>query len=473
MHADRRIEYLTDSGSFKPCREPGTAAFITGTGTIEGYSVVICATETRLHQNVDIIEGIGDYIQALKMAGEKSCPFVLLLDSGPRGDSSKQLESLNPEQLFLGPGGMGELFMAQARLAGRVPRLGAVLGPVAASRSFMVSLCDCVAFVRGTGLATTSPAMIKQITGETTDFWQLGGADIHFNRTGIADVLSITEEDALNWLRRALVLLVEPALSRSSTLVLEDSEMIPGIPFSQPPMRQLIKYISDEDSVLELKSGYRLECITALARVEGRRLGIIANNAQEGGGVIHGETCEKMIAFIELCDSHAIPMLFLVDTPGFMMGRDSEWKGIIRSGGALFTRLAKMRTPYSVVVANKAFSTGLYAMGGGESASDKVSALPGAALLFYGDRLLEFYLETPFISEEERAALTLVLHTAGFPEQLVERGRIHQVLELPQLRAHAARFLQAASPKGTKAPRLNKKAEKADAAGHQHEAQNN
>lgn len=443
---------MTDPGSFVSTRESGSSAFITGTGTIGGRVAVICATETRLRQSVDIIDGISDYINALKTARSQACPFVLLLDSGPRGDSAKQLESLKPEQLFLGPNGMGGLFYEQARLAGQVPRLGAVLGPVAASRSFMVALCDYVAFVRGTGIAMVAPAMIKQLTGESTDFWQLGGADVHFNRTGMADVLTASEEEALDWLKQAVMLLAEPAAAGEGGLSSNENEMTlsAGIPFATPPIRQLIRHIADEAPVLEFKSGYRLECITALARVEGQLLGIIANNANEGGGLIHPETADKLLPFVDFCDSFSIPLLFLVDTPGFVMGRDAEWRGIIKAGGALFSRLARMHTRHLVIVVNKAFSAGLYAMGGAEAAAGGVAALPGASILFYEDRLLEFYLETPFISEDERAVLTDMLQTAGDPEQLVERGRIDRVLELHELRAAVAGFMQGSPPRDSK-----------------------
>jgi acetyl-CoA carboxylase carboxyltransferase component len=320
--------------------------------------------------------------QALKMR----CPMLYLVDSaGAR--ITDQIE------MFPGRRGAGRIFYMQCQMSGLVPQVCLLFGPSAAGGAYIPAFCDIVVMVEGNAsMYLGSPRMAEMVIGEKVTLEDLGGARMHCTVSGCGDVLVKTEQEAIAAGKKYLGYFPEsfdkplpsakPVAPASSGKRIED--IIPPDQNKFFDMFALIRELVDADSLFELKRLFAPEVITAFARIEGRPIGIVASQPRHKGGVLFVDSADKAARFIWLCDAFGIPLLYLADVPGFMIGTKVEREGIIRHGAKMIMAVSEATVPKLCVIVRKAYGAGLYAFGGPAFEPDATIALPQAMIAVMG-----------------------------------------------------------------------------------------
>lgn len=359
---------------------------VTGMGKINGQPVCVMANDSTVKAGSWGKRTVEKIIRIQETALKLEVPMLYLVDSaGAR--ITDQIE------MFPGRRGAGRIFHNQIKLSGRVPQVCLLFGPSAAGGAYIPAFCDIVVMVEGNAsMYLGSPRMAEMVIGEKVSLEEMGGAKMHCSISGCGDVLVESEEAAIDFAKKYLSYFPsnfqeKPAKTLTKpTKAFEKSikEIIPenqNAPFN---MHDLIDRIIDEDSFCEIKQLFAAELITGLARMEGEVIGIIANQPRVKGGVLFPDSADKAAKFIQLCDAFNIPLLFLMDVPGFMIGTKVEQQGIIRHGAKMLAMMSEATVPKISVVVRKAYGAGLYAMAGPAFESDATLALPTAQIAVMG-----------------------------------------------------------------------------------------
>lgn len=379
--ARERIALLVDEGSFREIgalarpEEPGpdgepllADAVVTGTARIDGRPVVVAATDYTVAGGSNGLIGNEKHRRCCEIAATRGIPLVLLLDGG----GHRIHEGLDARD-FAGGFDIQEM---QTRLSGWVPMVAAILGPGYGQPTLAASLCDYVVAVRGTAsVGMAPPALVRAATGEATDPEELNGPDAQAS-FGTIDLAVDTEDEALDALRWYLDLLpsnAEAALPRevaaeprpAAAAALDAA--VPANLRAAYDMAEVLAGIVDEDSEVELKSAFAPHLLTLLARVEGRTLGIVANQPIAKAGMLDADAADKAAHLVSLCDAFGIPVLVLIDLPGLAVGADAERSGLARSSARLSLELGAATVPTFTVVARKGYGGGYVIMSGGRT----------------------------------------------------------------------------------------------------------
>ncbi|WP_101844008.1 acyl-CoA carboxylase subunit beta [Halobacillus sp. Marseille-P3879] len=359
---------------------------ITGIGKINGEQVCVMANDSTVKAGSWGARTVEKIIRIQETAMKLEIPMLYLVDSaGAR--ITDQVE------MFPNRRGAGRIFHNQIKLSGRVPQVCLLFGPSAAGGAYIPAFCDIVVMVDGNAsMYLGSPRMAEKVIGEKVSLEEMGGAEMHCSISGCGDVLAADEEEAIHYARRYLsyfptnfrtapkrVETIDPASFEKSI-----SDLIPTNQNAPFDMYQLIERIIDEQSFCEIKKKFAPEIITGLARMDGRTIGIIANQPRAKGGVLFPDSADKSAKFMQLCDAFNIPLLFLVDIPGFMIGTRVERAGIIRHGAKMLSAMSEATVPKISVIVRKAYGAGLYAMAGPAFEPDACIALPTAQIAVMG-----------------------------------------------------------------------------------------
>ncbi|PIC58486.1 acyl-CoA carboxylase subunit beta [Sporosarcina sp. P12(2017)] len=417
MFVRDRLKLLFDSdleiedGQFANCMAGDLPAdgVVTGMGKINGQVVCVMANDSTIKAGSWGARTVEKIIRIQETAEKLNVPLVYLVDSaGAR--ITDQVE------MFPGRRGAGRIFYNQVKLSGRIPQICVLFGPSAAGGAYIPAFCDIVIMVdKNASMYLGSPRMAEMVIGEKVTLEEMGGARMHCSTSGCGDVLAKSEEDAIAAARRYLSYFpanfsekppvrdaVEPKqLEKALEEIIPKNE---NAPFN---MHDLIKGIIDEDSFFEIKKLFAGELITGLARIDGKAVGIIANQPRVKGGVLFHDSADKSAKFINLCDAFHIPLLFLVDVPGFMIGTKVERAGIIRHGAKMISAMSEATVPKISVIVRKAYGAGLYAMAGPAFEPDACLALPTASIAVMGpDAAINavYANKIAALPEQERAA---------------------------------------------------------------------
>lgn len=418
LFARDRIERLVDAGSFVEdallanCSSEGLPAdgVVTGTGRIDGRVVCVMANDSTVKAGSWGRRTVEKILRAQETALKLKCPVLYLVDSaGAR--ITDQLE------MFPGRRGAGRIFHYQVALSGVVPQICLLFGPSAAGGAYIPAFCDVVVMVKGNAsMYLGSPRMAEMVIGERVSLEEMGGAKMHTTVSGCGDLLVKHEPEAIEFAKRYLSYLPtnnleQPAategiapkqgLSPLSEIVVADENK----PFD---MHRVIEHIIDEGSFLELKPKFAKEMITGFARIDGRSVGVVANQPKYLGGVLFVDSADKASRFVQLCNAFNVPLLFLADVPGFMIGSKVEKQGIIRSGAKMVAAVSMATVPKICVVVRKAYGAGLYAMCGPAFDPDVTLALPTASIAVMGPQAAVnavYYNKIQAAPEEEREQL--------------------------------------------------------------------
>ncbi len=357
---------------------------VTGTGTIEGRRVCVVANDPTVKAGSWGARTVEKMIRTSEYALAHDLPIFWLVDSaGAR--ITDQVE------LFPGRRGAGRIFANQIRLSGRVPQICCLFGPSAAGGAYIPSFCDVVFMVEGNAsMYLGSPRMAEKVIGEVTTLEAMGGARMHATTSGCGDALAEDDEDALDQARAWFSYF--PSSWREEPPRYEPAppsheltdDVVPEAEAVAFDMHGFVDGIVDEDSFLEYKPLFARELICGLGRLEGRPVGIVANNPSHLGGVLFVDSADKAARFVWLCDAFNIPLVFLADVPGFMIGTEVEAQGIIRHGAKMVTAITEATVPKVCVVVRKAYGAGLYAMCGPAFDPDATLALPTARIAVMG-----------------------------------------------------------------------------------------
>jgi len=296
-------------------------------------------------------------------------------------------------EMFPGRRHAGRIFYNQVMLSGQVPQVCLLFGPSAAGGAYIPAFCDVVVMVdKNASMYLGSPRMAEMVIGEKVSLEELGGARMHCEVSGCGDVLVKTEREAILWAQRYLALMPDNHMQKvpaapSVPVAAQTAPLDQVIPVDENKpfdMMKVIDAIIDEGSFLEIKKRYAKEVITGLCRIDGRAVGIIANQPKHKGGVLFVDSADKAARFIWLCDAFNIPLLYLADVPGFMIGTVVERQGIIRAGAKMIAAVSEATVPKISVIVRKAYGAGLYAMCGSAFQPDACIALPTASIAVMG-----------------------------------------------------------------------------------------
>jgi len=389
----KRLELLFDNGiyeedgKFANCHRDDLPAdgVVTAIGKVKGRTVCVMANDSTVKAGSWGARTVEKIIRIQEVAEKLKVPLLYLVDSaGAR--ITDQLE------MFPNRRGAGRIFYNQVKLSGMIPQICILFGPSAAGGAYIPAFCDIVIMVDGNAsMYLGSPRMAEKVIGEKVTLEEMGGARMHCSVSGCGDVLAFSEEEAIqqavDYLSYFPQNFQEKPAKKEASLPEKGKNLESIIPLNQNApfdMYECIQTLIDEQSFFEVKKLFAPELITGLARIDGRVVGIVANQPKVKGGVLFVDSADKGAKFIQLCDAFHIPLLFLADVPGFMIGTKVERAGIIRHGAKIIAAMSSATVPKISVIVRKAYGAGLYAMAGPAFEPDYCVALPTAQIAVMG-----------------------------------------------------------------------------------------
>lgn len=416
LTARERIDLLVDEGTFTELgihagihhavrglegRDAPADGVITGYGRVDGRLVAVAAYDFTVMAGSMGATGELKVARLRELALTKRMPFVWLLDSA----GARIQEAVG--SLFAGT---GHLFYEEVVASGVIPQVAALMGPCAAGTAYIPGLADFVPMVRGRGsMALAGPHLVRAAVGEEVTQEQLGGSRVHCRVSGVGDLEVGDDAECIARIRQYLSFFpshceqAPPVRAVSDPVDRMDEGLLDVLPPSNRrpyDMYEVISRIVDDGDWLDLKPQFARSIITCLARMGGRPVGIVASQPRRLGGVLDNDSADKAARFVTLCDAFAIPLVFLVDVPGFMVGTKVEAAGIIRHGAKMLYAVAAATVPKVTVVLRKAYGAGYYVMNGRAYEPDLIVAWPTAEISVMG---AEGAVEIVFRKEVEAA----------------------------------------------------------------------
>jgi acetyl-CoA carboxylase carboxyltransferase component len=364
----------------------GADGVLTGIGTVEGRPVAVMANDPTVKAGSWGPRTVEKILRIQERARSLLMPLVYLVDSA----GARITEQL---QMFPGRRGAGRIFYNQVSLSGVVPQLCVLLGPSAAGGAYIPAFCELVIMHETNGsMYLGSPRMAEMVIGERVSLQEMGGALMHASVSGCAQMLAEDDAQALALARRYLSYMPtnwreRPPRARAQApapLAGSLAQIIPAAENEPFDMHELIGALVDQGSWLEIHDRFAKELIVGLARLGGEVVGLLASQPLVKGGVLFSDSADKAARFIWTCNAFNIPLLFLADVPGFMIGTKVERQGIIRHGAKMIAAVAQASVPKISVVVRKAYGAGLYAMCGPAFGPDCCLALPSAKIAVMG-----------------------------------------------------------------------------------------
>jgi acetyl-CoA carboxylase carboxyltransferase component len=392
LFARDRIELLVDAGSFT---ENGAFAnvlasglpadgVITGTATMAGRPVALMANDSTVKAGSWGARTVEKIIRVIEQAYADGVPMIYLVDSAGARITDQV-------QMFPGRRGAGKIFHTQVRASGSIPQVCALFGPSAAGGAYIPAFCDFVVMVDGNAsMYLGSPRMVEMVVSEHTTLEEMGGARMHCSVSGVGHFLASTEAEAIGAVRSYLSYLPgnwqlpPPAAEPRPPKPFDLRALVPVSERQAFDMRRYVRGLVDEDSLFEVHALWARELVVGFARLDGEPIGVVANNPMFKGGVLFVDSADKGTRFIQLCDAFNVPLLFLADVPGFMVGTAVERQGIIRHGAKMISAVSEATVPKISVIVRKAYGAGLYAMAGPGFDPDATLALPTAKIAVMG-----------------------------------------------------------------------------------------
>ena len=462
LYVRDRVALLFDEDSFVEDGQLANAlsaglpadGVVTGRGLVAGRPALIVANDPSVKAGSWGARTVEKIIRTTEAALRDELPIFWFIDSA----GARITDQVD---LFPGRRGAGRIFRNQVALSGRVPQICCLFGPSAAGGAYIPSFCDVVIMVEGNAsMYLGSPRMAEMVVGERVSLEEMGGARMHASVSGCGDQLAVDDADAIAQAKQYLGYLPQnwhsspPTFDPAPPAREFGDDLVPAEESRGYDIRTVIEAIVDEGSFFELKPLFAPELVTGFALLEGEPIGIVANQPAVRGGVLFVDSADKGARFIWQCDAFNLPLLYLADVPGFMIGSAVERQGIIRHGAKMITAVAEATVPTISLIVRKAYGAGLYAMAGPGFGPDACLALPTAKIAVMGPEAAVNAVYANKIAEitdpAERAAYVLglrqeyerdidVLHLASelVVDAVVEPGEVRGQL--------VARFAAAAT----------------------------
>jgi len=388
-----RVALLVDEGSFTEdgllanWEQDGLGAdgVVTGMGTLDGRPVALMANDPTVKAGSWGPKTVEKILRIQESALRHRVPMVYLVDSA----GARITEQV---RMFPGRRHAGRIFFNEVRMSGVVPQVCVLFGPSAAGGAYIPAFCDVTIMRDGNAsMYLGSPRMAEMVIGEKVSLEEMGGARMHTGVSGVGHFLVASDEEGIAVARRYLGYFPQhwewaapfrrPAEPASEAPI---AELIPADENKSFDMRDILAALLDADSFLEVHKRWARELIVGLGRLNGRAVGVVANQPKFKGGVLFSDSADKATRFIATCNAFNVPLLFLSDVPGFMIGTAVEREGIIRHGAKMISAVSEATVPKICVVVRKAYGAGLYAMAGPAFDPDATLALPSAKIAVMG-----------------------------------------------------------------------------------------
>jgi acetyl-CoA carboxylase carboxyltransferase component len=377
---------------------------ITGYGKVDGRLTAVCAYDFTVMAGSMGMTGELKVTRLRELALTKRIPFVWLLDSA----GARVQEAAGA--MFAGS---GHLFREEVVMSGVIPQVAALMGPCAAGTAYIPGLADFVPMVKGRGsMALAGPHLVRAAIGEEVTQEELGGSRVHCRKSGVGDMEVADDEECIERIKQYLSYMPQsceeqapiraggpgsdPVDRREEGLL----EVLPESNRKPYDMYEVIRPIVDDGEYLDIKGQWAKTIITCFARFGGRPAGIVANQPKQLGGILDNDSADKAARFVNLCNAFAIPLVFIQDVPGFMVGTKVEAEGIIRHGAKMLYAVANATVPKITVITRKAYGAGYYVMNGRAYEPDLIVAWPSAEISVMG---AEGVVEIAFRKQVEAA----------------------------------------------------------------------
>jgi propionyl-CoA carboxylase beta chain len=475
LTARERIEGLLDEGSFVELDElarhrsttfdmastrPYGDGVVTGHGTIDGRQVCVFAQDFTVFGG-SLGEVFGEKIvKVMDMALKTGSPIIGINDSG----GARIQEGVVSLGLY------GEIFYRNVTSSGVIPQISLIMGPCAGGAVYSPAITDFTVMVdKKSHMFITGPDVIKTVTGEDVGFEELGGARTHNTKSGNAHYMATDEPDAIEWVRALLSYLPsnnlseppaydEPAEMETTDTDRELDTVVPDSPNQPYDMHRIIEHVLDDEEFLEVHAMFAPNIVVGFGRVEGRSVGVVANQPMQFAGTLDIDASEKAARFVRFCDAFNIPVLTFVDVPGFLPGTSQEWNGIIRRGAKLIYAYAEATVPKVTVIIRKAYGGAYDVMGSKHLGADINLAWPTAQIAVMGAQgavNILYRRELAKVDDPDGRRADLITEyedTLANPYVAAERGYVDSVIEPAQTRVSIVRALRALRDKRESLP---------------------
>jgi acetyl-CoA/propionyl-CoA carboxylase carboxyl transferase subunit len=435
-----RLTALFDPGTLELLSDGGEdrSGVVAGVGLVHGAGAVAFASDPRVQGGAMGGAGCAAIVAAYEEATSRGVPIVGLWHSGG-ARLAEGVASLHA---------VGTVFAAMTRASGRVPQISVVLGPAAGGAAYGPALTDIVILSGQGRIFVTGPDVVRSVTGEDVDMARLGGPEPHSRRSGVVHVVTQTDTEALERARDLAAMLSDQGKVNEDDAGRDLSGLLPESARRAYDVHALTDKLLDAPGV-ELHPRWAPNIVTIIGRLAGRTVGLIANNPLRLGGCLDVASAEKAARFVRMCDAFGVPLVVLVDTPGYLPGVGQEWDGVVRRGAKLLHAFAEATVPRVTLVTRKAYGGAYIAMNSRSLGATRVFAWPGAVVAVMGAvaavRILQrrTLASVPPERLHEVEAELAAEHeaTAGGLQRAVELGVVDAVIEPSQTRRELARAL--------------------------------
>ena len=372
-----RLEALFDPGSVRLLTPHDASGEVAATGTIDGMTAVAFASDPRVQGGAMGSEGCAAIVAAYDEALAQGAPVIGLWHSG--GARLREgVESLHA---------VGTVFAAMTRASGVIPQISVVLGAAAGGAAYGPALTDIVILSDHGRIFVTGPDVVRSVTGEDVDMARLGGPEPHSRRSGVVHLVAATDADALGQARRLATLLGQQGAVDVDQVAGQDGaeldQLLPESRRRAYDVHPLLAGLLDAPGI-ELHPRWAPNVVTMLGRLAGRTVGIVANNPLRLGGCLDATSAEKAARFVRMCDAFGVPLVVVVDVPGYLPGVGQEWDGVVRRGAKLLHAFAEATVPRVTLVTRKAYGGAYIAMNSRSLGATRVFAWPGAEVAVMG-----------------------------------------------------------------------------------------
>ena len=441
-----RLKALFDRGSLRTISGRDDSGVMSGRGQIDGTPVVAFATDATRMGGAMGTEGCQHIVEAIDLAVRERVPVVGVWHSG----GARLAEGV------VALDAVGQVFAAMVRASGRVPQLSVVLGPAAGGAAYGPALTDIVIMGGAGRIFVTGPEVVRSVTGEQVDMERLGGPEPHGRRSGVVHVTTKDDESAIASARTLASLLghqgrISPADTGEPGEGRDLSALMPAEQNRAYDVKPVVSALLDEPGV-ELHAKWSPNIVTTLGRFAGRTVGVIANNPLRLGGCLDSSSAEKAARFVRMCDSLGVPLVVLVDVPGYLPGLGQEWDGVVRRGAKLLHAFSEAVVPRVTLVTRKAYGGAYIAMNSRSLGATAVFAWPNAEVAVMGASAAVNILHRKKLAaapsekrEELRAQLIdEQMQVAGGVNRALEIGVVDAVITPVETRRRIAEALAAA-----------------------------
>ncbi len=439
---NHRLAALLDPGSLSLITPDDGSGMLAATGSINGSPVVAFCSDATIMGGAMGVDGCEAVVQAYRRAMVDRVPILGIWHSG----GARLAEGV------LSLHAVGRIFHAMTQASGKIPQISIVLGAAAGGAAYGPALTDVVIIAPTGRIFVTGPDVVRSVTGEDVDMERLGGPDTHERRSGVVHVVADNEADALARGRALATLLAAQGAISAEVPDPDLSELLPESPKRAYDVHPLLNGILDEGSTFELHARWAPNITIAFGRLAGRTVGVVANNPLRLGGCLDSLSAEKAARFVRLCDTFGVPLVVVVDVPGYLPGVGQEWDGVVRRGAKLLHAFSEASVPRVTLVTRKAYGGAYIAMNSRSLGATRVFAWPSAEIAVMGSvaairilhrrKLAEIApdmvagVEAELAAEHERIA--------GGVDKAVEIGVVDEIISPSRTRSAIAEAIRTA-----------------------------